>query len=95
MILFREMVGWFTPLDLKMKGPPCNCPVCGTPWTADDVGTITQKYKDEDPTLVPLLLFFRLHKTCEEKMSRDEKENLDTQLTLIGDRVSRSLSNKK
>jgi hypothetical protein len=96
MTLFRGQVGYYTlesgPTKPAFDPPvPCNCPICGEAWTVQDVGTATVRWRNSDPSLPPLILFYRVHKACDAGLTRSQKEGLDSQCLLIGDRVSRAL----
>lgn len=99
MTLFRGQVGYYTlesgPLKPAHEPPvPCNCPICGEMWTKENVGTVSVRWRNSDPSLTPLILFYRVHKTCNAGLTRAQQEGLDSQALLIGDRISRALSNR-
>jgi len=88
----REYVGYFLSADKPDEEPDYmpsrfhDCPVCGEPWSADDVRTRCLMWAHGAASVS---VFYRLHRTCAESQSPEDAGRMDEEVLEHGDSIAR------
>lgn len=93
--LAREDVGYFTSPDQPDDQPTYDpgmkamCPVCATGLTGNNVTTVSLMAMEGDA--VGVSLFYRMHRTCAEKLTPEQAGQIDEQALKIGGEIARAV----